>query len=79
MRNITLKQFVDQLLHFTWAFVAIMPIAIWGPTILAGALSGFVLACPREFVDQWPVGRWKDTAVDLLFFTLGGTAAGLVF
>ncbi len=79
MKEIIAKQLLDQSLHFAWIFVAIMPIAIWGPTILAGALSGFVLAFPREFVDQWPIAHWKDTALDLLFFTLGGAAAGVIF
>ena len=66
------KQIIDQSLHFAWSFVAISPLLYFGPTWWSGALAGFLIGAPREFVDQWPIGHWKDTIIDLVFFTLGG-------
>ena len=71
------RKILDQVMHFLWAFVALTPIILIDG-IVGGALSGLLLGLPRELVDQWPVGNWKDTIIDLGFFTLGGAIAALV-
>lgn len=72
------KEIVDQILHFLWSFIALFPIA-YSPSPLTGALSGFLLCAPREFIDQWhgwPIGRRK--LLDVLFFILGGLTVGII-
>lgn len=72
-----LKEVVDQILHFLWAFIALLPIIYFGPTFWSGGLSGLFLCLPRELVDQWhgwPIG-WKKW-MDIAFFVLGGMAVG---
>ena len=73
------KQVIDQSLHFGWSFLALLPILYFDSVIVGGLLSGLALGLPRELVDQWPVGHWKDTLLDLGFFTLGGGAVGVLF
>ena len=68
------KQIKDQALHFAWSALAISPIIIIGPSVASGALAGLLIGLPRELVDQWPIGHWKDTILDLAFFTAGGAA-----
>ena len=70
------KQIVDQTAHFMWSAAVLAPVLMLDSTVLGGALSGLVLALPREFVDQWPIGHWKDTLLDLAFFTMGGAFTG---
>ena len=70
------KQIIDQSLHFAWSFLAVIPILVMDSTLQGGALSGLLIGLPRELVDQWPIGHWKDTVLDLVFFTLGGAAIG---
>jgi len=69
------KKILDQVLHFAWSFIALTPLIIWGVRPETGALSGLLLGAPRELIDQWPVGHWKDTLLDLAFFAIGGAAA----
>jgi len=73
------RRVLDQAAHFLWAFLALIPVLAVDNHVVGGALSGFVFALPREFIDQWPVGHWRDTALDLLFFALGGAAIGTIF
>ena len=73
------RKFLDQPLHFLWAFIALMPVMIMGATVIAGIISALLLALPREFVDQWPIDHWDDTLLDLAFFALGGAVAGMIF
>ena len=70
------RKVLDQVLHFLWAFIALMPVLIMDSHIAGGALSGLLIALPRELVDQWPVGHWGDTLIDIAFFTLGGAVIG---
>jgi len=72
------RKILDQVMHFSWALVALLPILLI-EGVTGGALSGLLLALPRELVDQWPVGNWKDTIIDLAFFALGGAVAGSLF
>jgi len=72
------KQLVDQSLHFTWSFLALIPVLLMGG-FLGGLLSGLLIGLPRELIDQWPVGHWKDTLLDLAFFALGGAVIGSFF
>ena len=67
------------MLHFAWAFIALLPMAIAGSVWWAGGLSGLLLALPRELVDQWPINHWSDTFLDLAFFVLGGIFVALIF
>ena len=71
------RKILDQAMHASWAFIALAPIVLIDG-ILGGALSGLLLALPRELVDQWPVGNWKNTLLDLTFFVVGGALAGLL-
>lgn len=66
----------DQLFHLAWAIVALYPIAS-DPNWYMGGISGFLLGLPRETIDQWPIGSWEDTSLDLLFFTIGGIIVGV--
>lgn len=70
---------VDQILHFLWAFFALLPIVLYGPKWWIGALSGLLIALPRELIDQWPINNWEDTIIDLCFFMLGGAVVTLIF
>lgn len=72
------RKILDQAMHFLWAFIALLPILMIDG-VAGGALSGLLIALPRELVDQWPVGNWGDTALDLAFFALGGAIAGSMF
>lgn len=68
----------DQVLHLLWSLLPLLIFHFTPVPILDGALAGLAWALPREFVDQWPIERPKDTAIDLCFFALGGALAGLV-
>ena len=70
---------LDQVMHFLWAFIALTPVMVWGPTAASGALSAIFIALPREFIDQWPIDHWDDTLLDLIFFAFGGAVAGMIF
>jgi hypothetical protein len=72
------KQIIDQSLHAAWSFLALIPILVMDSTIMGGALSGLLIGLPRELVDQWPIGHWKDTLLDLVFFALGGAIVGWI-
>ena len=72
-----MNEITDQMLHFLWTFIPIGMLVWLEITPLTGALAGLLFSTPREFIDQWhgwPIGRGKW--LDLLFFTLGGAAAG---
>ncbi len=73
------RKILDQILHFLWAFIALIPVMVMGPTVVAGIMSALLFALPREIVDQWPIGNWADTLLDLAFFALGGAVAGMIF
>ena len=72
------KQVIDQTLHFFWSAIALIPILVLDDKILGGLFSGLLIGLPRELVDQWPIGHWKDTVLDLTFFALGGAAIGFL-
>jgi hypothetical protein len=67
---------LDQAMHFLWTFLALAPVLMMDSHIMGGMLSGLAFALPREFIDQWPIVHWKDTALDLIFFALGGAVIG---
>lgn len=71
------RKVLDQFFHFAWAVIALYPVAS-EPNWYMGGISGFLLAFPREVVDQWPITHWEDTALDLLFFVFGGIAVGII-
>jgi hypothetical protein len=73
------RKILDQILHFLWAFIALIPVMVMGPTVIAGIMSALLFALPREIVDQWPIDHWGDTLLDLAFFALGGAVAGMIF
>jgi len=70
------RKILDQPLHFLWAFIALTPVLTLGNPVIAGALSGILIALPREVIDQWPINDWRDTLLDLAFFALGGGVIG---
>ncbi|GAG19319.1 unnamed protein product [marine sediment metagenome] len=70
------NKILDQVLHFAWSALALAPIVFMNDKVMGGALSGLLLGAPRELIDQWPVGHWGDTILDLVFFTLGGAFIG---
>lgn len=74
-------EILEQLAHIGWAFaplaVLAAPRAGWW-SILLGAAAGLLLALPRELVDQLPIERPWDTALDLSMFAVGGALAGLL-
>jgi hypothetical protein len=73
-----LRQLIDQPGHMLWgALPAIVVLGLDSVSpILAGAVAGLAIALPREVVDQYPISRWWDTALDLSFFVVGGAVAG---
>jgi len=70
------RRAIDQAMHFLWAFIALTPVLVMDDKILGGLLSGLLIGLPRELIDQWPIGHWKDTLIDLAFFALGGAFIG---
>lgn len=66
------QNILDQTLHAAWAFFALLPLVIYPDNLIAGGLSGLLLALPREIIDQWPIGHIWDTVLDLSFFFIGG-------
>lgn len=75
---------IEQLGHIAWTYAA--TIVFWliiglprvGPmAVLGAATAALVFALPRELIDQWPIERPWDTALDLASFTVGGALAGL--
>jgi hypothetical protein len=75
-----LRQLIDQPGHMLWGAlpaIVVLGLAPISP-VLAGAVAGIAIALPREIVDQWPLSRWWDTALDLSFFALGGALAGWI-
>ncbi|MHA1815973.1 MAG: hypothetical protein ACTSX1_08210 [Candidatus Heimdallarchaeaceae archaeon] len=74
------RKILDQVLHFLWAFIALIPVlTIKSSPVLGCALSAVLFALPREIVDQWPIDDWGDTLLDLAFFALGGVVVGMIF
>lgn len=72
-------QIIDQSGHFLWSFVALAPVLLHA-NWLTGAISGVLLALPRELIDQGVLSkRGSDWLLDVLFFALGGAAAGALF
>ena len=70
---------LEQALHALWAFATLAALAAPWSARARGALSGLILALPRELVDQWPIERPLDTMLDLAFFMLGGALAAAYF
>ena len=71
------EEIIEQLLHFLWTAIALLPVCLLGEW-WAAALSAFLFVLPREFIDQWPINKWWNIVLDLLFFTLGGAAVGMI-
>jgi len=74
-----MEEIIDQVLHFSWTFIAILPI-FWKQNKWTAGLSALFICLPRELVDQWhgwPIGFWK--LVDITFFFIGGIAVDLFF
>lgn len=70
-----LSQVTDQILHCGWAVMVLAPLAIW-PHWWMFIICAFLIDLPREMVDQWPINRAWDTALDLIFFGVGGFLVG---
>ena len=72
------RKILDQVMHFLWAFIALIPVLTMDNKIVGSTCSAFLFALPREIVDQWPINNWRDTVVDLGFFALGGWVIGAI-
>lgn len=77
------KHAIDLAAHVAWAFLALAPILAF-PGIIGGALSGFVIAAPREFWDQRPPTGFTLRAgwsriLDIAGFMFGGAVAGMLW
>ena len=73
-----MKELIDQLLHFTWAFGALAPVLV-KRCVATAMLSALFICLPRELVDQWhgwPIGWGK--LLDIVCFLMGGFAAGIL-
>jgi hypothetical protein len=78
------KQLVDQSAHAAAAIAALAPLALW-PGPLTGALAGFAVGLVREITEEHEVSfaalsriaRSHGSKLDLIFWTIGGAAAGL--
>ena len=75
---------LEQLGHTVWGFgvVVLSWLALglpgapaWAP--YAGFGVGVLVFLPRELIDQWPIERPSDTALDLFFFGVGGALGTL--
>ena len=68
---------LDQLLHFFYSTVILVPVLIW-PSYVTAGLSGFLLGVVREW-EQWreldlKILMFWDRLEDVFFFTLAGLA-----
>ncbi len=73
-----MKELIDQILHFAWAFGALAPVLV-RPCVWTAILSALFICLPRELVDQWhgwPIGWGK--LLDIGCFVLGGLTAGIL-
>ena len=73
-----LENLGDQFLHFLWAAAALSAYEFIPVPFINGAVAGLLIALPREFVDQWPIKRWGDTALDCSAFALGGAIISIL-
>ena len=71
-----LEQCGEQVLHILWGAIPLL-IGIKLDSWWGWALAAVVFALPREIIDQWPINHWGNTALDLLFFAIGGSLVGL--
>ena len=74
-----LEQCGEQVLHILWGGLPLLILVFWGGRWWAWPLAAVAFALPREFIDQWPIVHWQNTALDLLFFAVGGAVVGLIF
>jgi len=72
------RKILDQVLHFLWAFIALIPVLAIDSHVIGAMLTAVLFALPRELVDQWPIDDWRDTILDLAVFALGGAIIGIL-
>lgn len=70
---------LDQVLHFGWTLMFLLPLAHYKPSIKIFVLVAILAMLPREIVDQWSGNFGWGKATDIFFFALGGLAAGLIW
>jgi hypothetical protein len=76
------KELRDQSAHATAAIVALLPLVLW-PGLITGAWAGFSIGLVREITEEGEVSlpalkHALHSRLDLAFWTLGGTVAGLI-
>lgn len=64
--------YVEQIGHALWTIIVLLPVALYGFALIPCLVSAFLLAAPREFIDQKWNHRPIDKIIDFLFFMLGG-------
>ena len=87
LKHEVLKQAIDQPLHFLWAFLAALPLALvagagrdrkWTTIAVAWFAGNAAFIVTRE-VFQWPSSRPWDPYLDWSFFVLGAAGAAAVW
>ena len=73
-----MKQITDQVAHFVVAFVIVYLAGAGDPLLCA--IAGLGCGLIREWTEERKIRKWgKGSYLDLLAWSLGGLAAGLVF
>ncbi len=77
-----MKEARDQALHAAAALIILLPFAL-APSLLTGAVSGFLIGLVRELTEEGEVSlpalrRALGSKLDLSFWALGGAFAGII-
>lgn len=70
------KQLIDQAAHFLLAIAILLPVA-HAPGLVSFTFAGCCLGVLREATEPDPILS-KGSLLDILFWTLGGLAAGIL-
>lgn len=76
------KELRDQAAHAAFAMLCLLPVAL-APSIITGALSGFLVGLVREITEEREVSlaalkRALGSKLDLTFWALGGAIVGMI-
>lgn len=72
------KELGEQLLHGLWIAAPLFVIWKFGLHAWTGILAAWIIAAPREFVDQWPINDVGNTVKDYTAYTVSGFIMGLL-
>lgn len=71
------KNIIDQTAHFALSLIVLAPIAIW-PGLISFTLAGLSLGLVREASQHGRLLLSGGSLLDILFWTLGGAAVGVL-